>query len=63
MARRHGAGGVAQGALGLPSPRRAWHGRLYGWAIQEQGPWFVPLYDIRDERYTVHFPVRESREA
>ena len=28
---------------------------------QERGFRFVPLYDICDERYTVYFPVRESR--
>ncbi len=28
---------------------------------QERGFRFAPLYDIRDERYTVYFPVRETR--
>jgi hypothetical protein len=28
---------------------------------QERGLRFVPLYEIRDEPYTVYFPVRESR--
>jgi DUF1680 family protein len=28
---------------------------------QERGFCFVPLYEIRDEQYTVYFPVRESR--
>jgi len=28
---------------------------------QERGFRFVPLYEIRDERYTVYFPVRETQ--
>jgi len=33
----------------------------YRTRYQERGFRFVPLYEIRDERYTVYFPVRESR--
>jgi hypothetical protein len=36
-----------------------WHG---GWRVRHQahGLRFVPLHEVRDERYTVYFPVQPS---
>lgn len=35
--------------------------RSYRTRNQERGMKFIPLYDVRDERYTVYFPVRPVR--
>jgi DUF1680 family protein len=48
-----------------PDDEREWSMWKPGYRTrnQERGFRFVPLYEIRDERYTVYLPVRETREA
>jgi DUF1680 family protein len=47
----------------IPDDEREWTMWKPGYRTcnQERGLRLVPLYDIRDERYTVYFPVRESQ--
>jgi len=46
-----------------PDNEREWNMWKSGYRTcnQERGIRFVPLYEIRDERYTVYFPVRKLR--
>ena len=46
-----------------PDDEREWSTWKPGYRTcnQERGFRFVPLYEIRDERYTVYFPVQEMR--
>lgn len=46
-----------------PDNEREWDYWLAGYRAihQERGLRFIPLYEVRDERYTVYFPIRDSR--
>lgn len=46
-----------------PDNEREWDYWLasYRTIHQERGLRFIPLYEVRDERYTVYFPIRDSR--
>jgi len=47
----------------VPDDEREWGTWKHGYRIcnQERGLRFIPLYEIRDERYTVYFPIRKNR--
>ncbi len=54
--------GVRQQAESLltPDDERKWNGWKPGYRVQHQprGLRFIPLYEVRDEVYTVYFPIR-----
>jgi hypothetical protein len=45
-----------------PDNEREWNYWVHSYRTihQERGLRFMPLYEIRDERYTVYFPVRSG---
>jgi DUF1680 family protein len=46
-----------------PDNEREWSSWMTGYRThnQERGFRFIPLYEVRDERYTVYFPIRPMR--
>lgn len=50
-------------AILVPDNEREWSFWLDGYRTvgQERGLRFIPLYEVRDERYTVYFPLRPYR--
>ncbi len=47
----------------VPDNEREWNYWMHTYRVinQERGLRFIPLYEIRDEKYTVYFPVRDTR--
>ena len=50
-------------AMLVPDDEREWGTwkRGYRTCNQERGLRFIPLHEVRDERYTVYFPIRRNR--